>query len=178
LLVASLAVMVFAYGYWVGIVSHPGSFAYVRVSGEEMRPTLGAGDLVLIDRNFYTQAGTRPKRGDLVWIEPTEKMKTKNRLVLRVAAVTGDSLTLNASGELLINGDLASQIPELAGVDCRPAVEDFLEGPVESNELFVVADNPSYTDDARVAGTVPIKNVRGKAVSILFPPNRVGKFEN
>lgn len=169
--------MVFAYGYWVGIVSHPGSFAYVRVTGEEMRPTLGAGDLVLIDRNYYTKAGIGPERGDLVWIEPTERMKTKNRLALRVLAVPGDALTLNASGELLINGDLASKIPELAGVDYRPSVESFLEGPVESNEIFVATDNPSYAEDERVLGTVPIKNVRGKAVSILFPPNRVGRFE-
>jgi hypothetical protein len=48
---------------------------------------------------------------------------------------------------------------------------------LSANELFLVADNPDYTSESRPGGILSLKNLRGKAISILFPPNRMGALE-
>jgi len=175
-LILSLSVLLFAYGYQVGLINHPGSYAYVRVRGEEMRPTIRSGDVVLVDRNHYDPERKPVKRGDIVWIEPTPEMEREGRFLLRVAGLPGETVSFDASGEMRINGKPLDGFPRTAGIIYRTTGELAQPHSLRTNEFFLIGDNPSYWSDKRAGGVIPMKNLRGKAASILFPPNRIGSL--
>lgn len=177
LFVVSAALFVFAYGYWVGMIKHPGNYAYIRVRGEEMQPVLDEGDIVLVDRSYYHGDRNRIRRGDIVWLEPTEAMNRESRLLLRVVGLPGETLTLDSSGELQINGEPLRGFSGAAGVPYQATGETHLPVTLGSNDLYVIGDNSAYWGDPRVEGVVPVKNVRGKAAAILYPPHRAGRLD-
>src|SRR3990172_9721659 len=109
----SLGVLLFVYGYWIGLVQHPGEYGYVHVLGADMTPTLIQGDWVLVDRNRYSREPVA--HGDIVLFVPPGEAEEESTQFLRVAGLAGESVTFNASGELMINGSLFTRHPDLSG---------------------------------------------------------------
>jgi signal peptidase I len=176
ILLVSLSVFVFAYGYWVGIISHPGNYAFTRIGGKEMEPAIRKGDVVLVDRAYYDHDLNHVQRGDIVRVAPTTTMERSGHVILRVAGVGGDELSFGSKGDFRINGKGLEEFSSLAGIVYQAT--NVIESPrkLDANELFLIADNPEYAKDPRVGGIASVKNLRGKAVSLLFPPNRIGKI--
>lgn len=177
ILLISVSLFVFAYGYWVGIISHPGNFAFTRMGGGEMEPAIRRGDVVLVDRAFYDHNTNQVQRGDIVRVATTATMERNGHVILRVAGVGRDEISFDSGENLLINGKSLEEYASLSGIVYRATGS--IEAPyrLESNELFLIADNPDFSQDPRVGGVVPVKNLRGKAVSLLFPPNRIGRIQ-
>ncbi|MCK6497477.1 signal peptidase I [bacterium] len=174
-LLGSLSVLLFAYGYWVGMVDHPGEFAYVHVLRNDMSPTIQPGDWVLVDRDYY--ADEPIQRGDIVWLASSGESESESKQLLRVAGLPGESVTFSASGELLIDGNVFTRHPMLAERDFRK--DKKVPDPVKlnDNEYYLLGDNRDEARDCRSIGPVPVKNLRGMAISILFPPNRVARVD-
>ena len=177
LFVLSLSILLFAYGYWVGVINHPGGYAYVRVAGEEMRPAIREGSVVLVDRAYFERGDSRVERGDIVLIEPTEKMDRTGRVLLRVAALAGEAIAFDASGALQIGGKPMENYERLAGFVYQATGAFSSPYQLGSDELLLIGDNPAFARDVRAGGVIPMKNLRGKAISILFPPNRIGRLD-
>lgn len=172
----SLSLLVFAYGYWVGMVEHPGEYGYVQVLGAGMNPTLVQGDWVLVDRNHYAQEPV--KRGDVVLFSPPgEEADPDSRQFLRVAGLAGESVTFGASGELMINGTRLTRDTRFEGRDYR--IKSKAPEPVSlsENQYYLLGDNRSEARDSRKFGPIEMKALRGHAVSVLFPPNRVDRID-
>ena len=95
-------------------------------------------------------------------------------LVKRVIGVGGDRVACcNADGQIVLNG--------------VPLVEDYIKGPtnqvlfdvvVPDNGLFVMGDNRGDSRDSRYHlevdnGAVPVDDVVGRVVVVLWPLNRI-----
>lgn len=157
------------------MVAHPGEYNYVQVLGTGMNPTIMQGDWILVDRNHY--AGEPVKRGDVVLVLPPGESDTESKQFLRVAGLAGESITFDASGELMINGTLLTRDTRFEGKDYRIKTKPPEPVSLGENQYYLLGDNRTDARDSRKFGPVEMKNLRGHAVSVLFPPNRVGKID-
>jgi len=134
-----------------------------RVDGPSMTPTLLNQQYILVDKAQYLFG--KPQRGDIVvfaWPKDTTQ-----DFVKRVIGVPGDTVTVDAAGNVTVDG---VQITE-------PYVND-LDNPYQpntwvlgANEYFVLGDNRGDSSDSRDWGPVPINDIIGKAALVYWPLN-------
>ncbi|MET8774857.1 signal peptidase I [Nocardia sp. NPDC004654] len=113
----------------------------------------------------------------------------ENDLVKRVIAVGGQTVQCcDAQGRVMVDGKpldepyVENDYRWLAGQQNPTYPAGRVFGPVKVPEghLWVMGDNRNQSADSRAhvgdewQGTVPIDNVRGKAVVKIWPPNRMG----
>ena len=129
----------------------------VRVESGSMAPTLGPGDLVLVERN-----PGRVERRDVVVVPDPQ---TGERLVKRVAAVGGDTLRLD-DGVLVVDDEPV----------CEPGIDpDRIDGvffrtvTVPDGELFLLGDDRRDSVDSRDFGTVAESEVVGLVRGRVWP---------
>lgn len=163
-----------------------------QIPSSSMVPTLKVGDFILVNKYTYgirlpvirtkILDINEPKRGDVVVFFPP---KDKRYFIKRLVGLPGDHITVK-NGQLSINGKLQQQTTlfgypayqprlleteeNLWGVKHKmhrltPAGSlsvDF-ETTVPAGEYFMMGDNRDNSSDSRVWGTVPEKNIVGKA---------------
>ncbi|WP_431956548.1 signal peptidase I [Nocardia lijiangensis] len=113
----------------------------------------------------------------------------ENDLVKRVIAVGGQTVQCcDAQGRVMVDGKpldepyVENDYRWLPGQQNATYPAGRVFGPVKVPEghLWVMGDNRNQSADSRahvgdeLQGTVPIDNVRGKAVMKIWPPNRMG----
>ncbi len=134
-----------------------------RVDGPSMTPTLLNQQYILVDKAQYLFG--KPQRGDVIVFEwPRD---TSQDFVKRVIGVPGDTVTVDAAGNVTVDG---TQINE-------PYVND-LTNPYQpntwtlgTNQYFVLGDNRGDSSDSRDWGPVPAKDIIGKAALVYWPLN-------
>jgi signal peptidase I len=153
-----------------------------KIPTGSMRPTLLAGDIILVNKFVY---GTKipftkykvaklrpPKRGDVVvFIFPEDPKKD---FIKRMVGLPGDMVELK-NGTIYVNdqplvdygfsqryyynrGDFAQEGRKIA---------------VPAGNYFVLGDNSASSQDSRYWGFVPEKNILGEAMVIYWPPQRI-----
>ena len=115
----------------------------------------------------------------------------ENDLVKRVIATGGQTVECcDAQGRVLVDGKpldepyVVNDFPFTPGtLTCETVVKSgrcFGPVTVPADNLWVMGDNRNNSADSRyhvgddLQGTVPVANVRGKAVFIVLPPSRMG----
>ena len=152
-----------------------------------MEPTLQVDDRVLVLKNTFVE--TDISTGDVIvfyspqtdikedyideFLESIQIWKLTNddtylntALIKRVVGDSGDEITIKESGEVYVNGN-------------RFTVFNINEGRffkeqtyiVPKGEIFVLGDNRVNSQDSRYIGTIPYKNIIGKAIYVVFPLN-------
>ncbi len=89
--------------------------------------------------------------------------------IKRVVGLPGDVIEI-VDGEIYLNGEVL-----IENVSTRPP--DYNRyGPVTvpPGEVFVLGDNRSNSQDSHVIGTIPMRNIEGRAEVVFWPPNRIG----
>lgn len=160
-------------------------FEIARVQGNDMAPTLVAGDLVLLNR-----LGT-PERGDVVVFEHPHEV---GRSVLRrIVGIPGDSVELTR-GKLSVNGQAAARtsggrllmrnledgkdrmldlvVEDLFGRGWRVLDDPRRKPPAQRRILggsgcVVLSDNRDHGRDSREYGPIRREAIRGVALLIL-----------
>jgi signal peptidase I len=104
----------------------------------------------------------RLREGDVGRIEVQDYIK-------RVVGLPGDVVEVS-DGNIYVNGE-----PLNERFETRPPDYDRY-GPVTvpSGEVFVLGDNRSNSQDSHVIGTVPMRNIEGRAEAVFWPLRRVG----
>jgi signal peptidase I len=153
-----------------------------KIPTGSMRPTLLEGDAILVNKFLYgarvplagwkLPAVRQPQRGDVVvFIYPEDPKKD---FIKRLVAGPGESVEIR-NGNIYVN-DKPVTDAAFAGRYYYNRGEYGEAGrkiTVPDHSYFVLGDNSFSSQDSRYWGFVPDRNIRGKAMVIYWPPNRI-----
>lgn len=129
-------------------------FLITQNNGLGMFPAMKDGDLII---GFRLQQ--EYSKNDVVVYEVDGR-----QMVGRVIAIETDVVTLDGSGTLLVNGTVQS------GEILYPTyAKEGLEYPyrIQENQIFVLGDYRTNTEDSRDYGSISLDDVEGKVITIL-----------
>jgi signal peptidase I len=152
----------------------------VKVEGTSMQPRLENDERIFVNKFEYTFSSI--KRGDIIvfWF-PDDPTKS---FIKRVIGLPDDSIDMDASGHLTINGEPKDE-PYLAPERNQSARSRWNQGPytsaghqvrVKAHYYFVMGDNRDASNDSRSWGLVPEKYIYGKAMFRYWPLPRIGSL--
>jgi signal peptidase I len=134
-----------------------------RVDGPSMTPTLINQQYILVDKAQYLFS--KPQRGDIiVFAWPKD---TTQDFVKRVIGVPGDTVTVDAAGNVTVDGVQINE-PYVNDLDNPYQPNSWLLG---ANQYFVLGDNRGDSSDSRDWGPVPVNDIIGKAALVYWPLN-------
>ncbi|SDE45093.1 signal peptidase I [Glycomyces harbinensis] len=117
---------------------------------------------------------------DLIGLaEPDEK-----DFIKRVIAVGGDTVTCcDADGNVVVNGVSLHEgdyVYDDAPLDVAPGTchsRLFDEVTVPEGEVWVMGDHRGNSKDSRCQGPVPVENIIGRAIALVWPTDRATELE-
>lgn len=128
-----------------------------------MIPTLNDGEAVLVVRIPYYFR--EPARGEIIVFKyPLDPSK---EYVKRLIGLPGDTVEIK-HGKVYVNGKLLEE-----SYIKRPSDDNYGPIKVPKDSYFVLGDNRPVSVDSRYWGFVPKKNLVGKAILLLWPPQRI-----
>jgi signal peptidase I len=134
------------------------------VDGPSMQPNLWTGERVMVDKVSYHFH--LPKPGDVVVFD---RPNPEPDYIKRVIALPGDTIAIH-DNQVIVNGQVIDE-PYLG----YATVGEYPETQVPMGCVFVMGDNrPDSLDsrDPRV-GFVDLEIIRGRAVAIYWPLNKI-----
>lgn len=141
-----------------------------KLEGSSMEPTLSNGDNLIVDKISYRFRN--PERFDII-IFPY-KYEKNTFFIKRIIGMPGETVWINNSGEIYINGVLLSENYGLetikyAGLASTPIT-------LGKDEYFVMGDNRNDSTDSRfdVVGPIKRKEIVGRAWVRIYPFNKFG----
>lgn len=142
-----------------------------RIPSESMNPTLVEGDRVLVNKLSYRLHDIN--RGDVIVFERPPTLEARpgepEDLIKRVVGLPGDTLVAR-DGALFVDGRRLREPYLPAGTSTTN-----LDQPVtlDDDEVFVMGDNRTNSQDSRVFGPIETDTVVGRAFVVMWPPGRM-----
>lgn len=130
----------------------------LQIAGTSMEPTLNNGDIVVLLKT------SKLDYGDLCGFSYSNKI-----LIKRVIALPGDSVVIDESGNVFVNGEMVDEpyISEKGLGECD------IEFPftVPENAYFLMGDHRTTSIDSRstVIGCIPMEQIVGKLFLKVWP---------
>jgi|WetSurMetagenome_2_1015567.scaffolds.fasta_scaffold01444_5 signal peptidase I len=138
------------------------------VDGTSMVPSLENGQQIIVSRVTYLFH--EPQRGDIITLHPP--FASPKPFVKRVIGLPGETIEIK-SGKVYVNGALLSEpYIKQSFTYTMPAVK------VPEGQYFVLGDNRDISEDSHYFGTIPKKNIIGKAWLSIWPFDRFGLAPN
>ena len=159
-----------------------------------MEPTLEINDRVLVLKDALTPINI--ESGDIVifynpeipysqdfleeyyqalqvWNFNTSDSILNTAIIKRVVGVGGDVVNIEKDGKVFVNGKqfIVLNIEESSYFQNQTYT-------VPENEFFVLGDNRINSQDSRYIGTVPKRNIIGKASYVIFPFDNYKKLND
>ena len=144
----------------------------VTVTGQSMDPTLGASDVVLVDRVGYHFDD--PSRFDLIVFEK-ENNRAVKKYVKRVIGLPGETVQIIEEVIYIdgvpLKGEAGLEHVTLAGLAAKPIV-------LGLDEYFVLGDNRDSSEDSRFSniGNVRREEIHGRVWLRVAPFSKFGKI--
>lgn len=147
-----------------------------QVQGASMKPNFNSGEYILTDKISYRFS--EPDRGDvIVFTSPTDPDVD---FIKRIIGLPGEKVKITDGKVVIINdqnknGFVLEEPYEIQGPTAggKEAPQN-TEIPIDDNQYFVLGDNRLESFDSRSWGTLPRKNIIGKAWLRYWPLNKIG----
>lgn len=159
-----------------------------EVRGSSMESTLHNGQFLVVNKAAYFNLGRKwvpfagsgngdivyifhpPRRGEVIVFDPP--IKTDEAFIKRVIGLPGETIEIKR-GTIYING-----VPLKESLNLEPPNDTMPPLVIPPDSYFVMGDNRSHSNDSRSWGTVPRKNIVGKAWISLWPAKDWGLVPN
>lgn len=134
------------------------------VSGLSMFPTFNDSEYLIVDEISYRF--NEPQRGDVVIFRyPKDPSKF---FIKRIIGLPGETVLISGN-DVTIKNDSHPEGFQLEQPFVTNTANNTLEKEVVEGEYFVMGDNRSASSDSRYWGTLPRKNIIGRAYLRLLP---------
>ncbi len=142
------------------------------ISGQSMMLTIKDKDKIIIDK--FTYRFKEPERGDVVIFNPPVDNRGDELFIKRVIAIEGDRFDIKEN-KVFINGEelIENYIKNNDYLDREYSI---LKGIVPYGFVFVLGDNRNNSNDSRTFGFVPVENIKGRALTRIWPAKRFTTF--
>jgi len=136
----------------------------VNITGDSMESTLFNGDKVLASR-IWAEFGMYDT-DDIVIIKSEDNEK-KIRIIKRIAATEGDSITVK-DGVLYIN-----DVCQEGYFSDNILLDNYI---LKEGEIFVLGDNPSKSTDSRHLGLFSKDDIESKVIVRIYPLDSIKRI--
>ena len=135
----------------------------VSTVGDSMKPVLGNGDVVLVNRIIYN--ATTPKRGDIIIFKPKGN-ENVHYYTKRIIGLPGETVEI-MENRIYIDGEKLEERYETTDIDDVGIVKEKVK--LAGDEYFVLGDNRASSEDSRNAdvGNVKREYIYGKAWFVI-----------
>ena len=137
---------------------------------------ISSGDIVVFHNinSDYSESILQQYFDELqIWKINDVNSQENAALIKRVVGVGGDVVEIFENGEVFVNNS-KFYIPSInEGVNFKN--ETFV---IPDNEIFVLGDNRPNSQDSRYIGTIPISNIIGKAIYLIYPFENFKKLDD
>jgi signal peptidase I len=141
----------------------------VKVEGTSMMPGLTDQERIFINKYTYKLGSGKIERLDpIVFYYPYDVTQS---YIKRVIGLPGDTIEID-EGTVFLNGKQIEEPYVPREYRDRRSVQ---KETVPQDMYFVMGDHRSSSNDSRIWGFVPRKQIYGKAVFIYWPPNKIGR---
>ncbi|MEK7562557.1 MAG: signal peptidase I [Patescibacteria group bacterium] len=141
------------------------------VKGDSMVPNFLSGDYLIVDELSYRFSD--PQRGDVIVFKYPKD--ATQRFIKRVIGLPGETVDVS-NGSVTISKDGKSFV--LAEAYIPPDLKTYGDARtvLGADEFFVLGDNREFSYDSRRWGSVPKKDIIGKALLRILPLAALSKF--
>lgn len=137
---------------------------------------ISSGDIVVFHNinSDYSESILQQYLDELqIWKINDVNSQENAALIKRVVGVGGDVVEIFENGEVFVNSS-KFYVPNInEGVNFKN--ETFV---IPDNEIFVLGDNRPNSQDSRYIGTIPISNIIGKAIYLIYPFENFKKLDD
>jgi len=139
------------------------------VKGFSMEPSFSTGDYLIVDEITYRFR--EPKRGEVIVFKYPQDERQK--FIKRIIGLPGEEVEIKGE-ELIVKNDKG----EIVYFEKNSANSIFgdLKIKLEKGEFFVLGDNRAHSLDSRYFGKIKKKEIVGRVLLRLFPPQRIEAF--
>lgn len=141
-----------------------------RVNSGSMEDTLMTGDYIFVNKLAYDY-GTNPTAGDIIVFKyPNNPEKD---FIKRIVAGPGQTVEI-VDKTVYVDGQVSPIAETMKNIDKRILPGDlsfrdnFVPYKVPDGYYFVLGDNRDDSQDSRFWGSVPVENIRGKALFVYW----------
>ena len=131
----------------------------MRLMGSSMEPTMGDGEIVLMNR-FAAMQG-QYKKGDIVMFRYYDAYGDKT-VVKRIIAMEGDTIRILEDG-VEVNGSIIEE------TYVNGDTTGLVDMTVPKDTVFVMGDNRETSFDSRNMGAIPCADLKGKVFFRIYP---------
>ncbi len=142
-----------------------------QVKGASMDPTFHDGEYILTDKIGYRMHP--PERGDVIVFKAPRNPDFD--YIKRIIATPGDTVSIQ-DGSVYVNDQKLAENYIQSETIILPGqyIKESQQIKLNNDEYFVLGDNRSHSSDSRQWGTVPRKDIIGKAFFRYFPFTKFG----
>jgi len=166
LLEGGILIVALMFGLLLRVYAYEG----VLVTSGSMNPGIAKGDYVLVDHRVALRG--QWKRGDVIIFKSPKTWDSAGQtLVKRIVGLPNESVAID-SGQVVVDGKVITEnyLPNDVDAEMIPPTQ---LGP---KQYLVLGDNRNSSDDSRDNGPISESDIRGRAITKLWPLSQVGAF--